>query len=462
MPSINISPVFSDLCLKELFRQLWSYRGTWKLTQRRLQNPNLPTYEFVSKKQARKKIRHIYVCGLGATGSLGVKKFYHPEKTELKSLRTKDVGANQFTRLPEFKSDDKINDIACGYGFTIVAAQVDGTSQTALGFGLNSHSQLGYQASRPGFPLEIVASPSPIWLPTDKPIVEVACGRSHSLLKNSAGEIFSLGNNSFGQCGRPIVEREEYFASKKVHKIGSLPSDIKQIACGQDHSLFLSESGILYSCGWGADGQTGLGDYEDHWEPKRVDGDLRGTQIVKVASCADTVIALDSEGNVFGWGNAEYAQFQTLTRIDHEQFNSPKYLNLSQVPGKIIDIAAGGTMCAVLNDQGQVYVWGFGYLGKGPTVDQSSVPILIPESLFGRNIYNPDSGVVKIYAGLSHFAAVSDKGDLYTWGKNRGGALGFIHSNDQSFPLRVNMDMAAVEKVALGVDHTCAIVERIG
>lgn len=32
---------------------------------------------------------------------------------------------------------------------------------------------------------------------------------------------------------------------------------VHQVACGQDHSLFLTDRGEVYSCGWGADGQTG-------------------------------------------------------------------------------------------------------------------------------------------------------------------------------------------------------------
>lgn len=30
-----------------------------------------------------------------------------------------------------------------------------------------------------------------------------------------------------------------------------------KVACGQDHSLFLTETGKVFACGWGADGQTG-------------------------------------------------------------------------------------------------------------------------------------------------------------------------------------------------------------
>lgn len=35
------------------------------------------------------------------------------------------------------------------------------------------------------------------------------------------------------------------------------PLFVRQVACGQDHSLFLTDKGEVYSCGWGADGQTG-------------------------------------------------------------------------------------------------------------------------------------------------------------------------------------------------------------
>ena len=30
-----------------------------------------------------------------------------------------------------------------------------------------------------------------------------------------------------------------------------------QIACGMDHTLLLSDEGGVFTCGWGADGQTG-------------------------------------------------------------------------------------------------------------------------------------------------------------------------------------------------------------
>ncbi len=34
-----------------------------------------------------------------------------------------------------------------------------------------------------------------------------------------------------------------------------------QVVCGLDHTLLLAESGGVFSCGWGADGQTGIWRY---------------------------------------------------------------------------------------------------------------------------------------------------------------------------------------------------------
>lgn len=442
--------------------QVCHYRA-WA-NPRRLQNPNIlkgiPTFDFVGDGKL-KKTRMVYVCGLGAVGSLGIQKYYKPEKKNFEELKDRDLGQPTFRRVGIFSSSDKIRDIACGYGFTIVACEVDDSSHTALGFGLNNYSQIGYQAIRPGYPLEIVSTPSPIVVPTKTPIAKVACGRSHSLLLNKSRQVFSLGNNSFGQCGRPIKEHELYFGSKTCHQITDLPANVIDILCGQDHSMFLTEDGKLFSCGWGADGQTGLGHYKNQDKPAQVEGDISGAKIIKVSSCADTVLALDNTGNVFGWGNTEYSQFRVLANSESEQFNQPKHLKLSYIPGKIIDVAAGGTVCAILNDRGQVFVWGFGILGLGPQVEHSSKPVLIPETLFGMNQYNPDVKVEQIYANLSHFAAINSQGDLLTWGKNRGQALGFHHSQDQFFPMRVDMNQAVVKKVSLGVDHTCAIVEKV-
>lgn len=64
-------------------------------------------------------------------------------------------------------------------------------------------------------------------------------------------------------------------------------------------SLFITESGKVYSCGWGADGQTGLGKYDNQGHPAAVKGDITSEKIVKVASTGDCVLALNGTCAIF-------------------------------------------------------------------------------------------------------------------------------------------------------------------
>lgn len=54
----------------------------------------------------------------------------------------------------------------------------------------------------------------------------------------------------------------------------------------------------MYACGWGADGQTGLGNYENQSVPARVKGDVTSEKIVKVSSAADCVLALNGKTEI--------------------------------------------------------------------------------------------------------------------------------------------------------------------
>ena len=54
----------------------------------------------------------------------------------------------------------------------------------------------------------------------------------------------------------------------------------------------------MYSCGWGADGQTGLEHYDNESCPKRILGDISTERIVKVSCAADCVLALSDKGEI--------------------------------------------------------------------------------------------------------------------------------------------------------------------
>ncbi|XP_050541875.1 RCC1-like G exchanging factor-like protein isoform X2 [Daktulosphaira vitifoliae] len=369
--------------------------------------------------------QRLYVWGMAEHGALGDLKIRSREKKITFLYRP--------VRL-RFAYSHKITDVACGYGFTVYA--VESKNYKLFGSGLNADSQIGYHDPRRGHPLGIILANIPIQVKfkySDTRIKAVAAGRAHTLLLTSTEGVYALGNNSFGQCGRKIIDNEDYTKLREANNF-VLNEGISKVVCGQDHSLFVTKSGRVYACGWGADGQTGLGHYKNESNPTLIEGDIKDENIVKVSSSADCCLALNDKGEVFGWGNSEYGQLLLDQNI--YQVNTPRALSLNKTVGKVIDIATSGSSCIVLNDEGTVFVWGFGILGKGPEFKQTSTPSPIPPTLFGRNEFNPSTSVKSVYGSLFYMAAITTEGNLYTWGKNKWGQLGLGHLKDQYFPLK--------------------------
>lgn len=244
--------------------------------------------------------RRVYVWGLSETGALGTHK-------SLKTQSQKQAAFIQHPTRLQFAERHEVLDVAAGYGFTAFAVRnTDGIS--LFGCGINTDSQLGYQHrdGRPDATLELVIYPAPIQLPVaadgQSPVQVQRCsaGRAHLLALDSGGRVYTLGNNAYGQCGRPIVAGEAYAGSGTVHVLDGVEGRrIADVQCGQDHSLLLTECGRVYACGWGADGQTGLGHYGSTAQPTWVRGAIDGERIVRLAGSVDCVLALNGE---WVWG----------------------------------------------------------------------------------------------------------------------------------------------------------------
>lgn len=425
-------------------------------TKKKVHDPSeeelLPIFQYPISKSTD---RRVYVWGFAETGALGI---HLPRGKKGKKSYKNNFKLVWHPMRSSFAERFDITNIACGYGFTVTSIKTS-EQHKVFGTGINTDSQIGYHSPRRNHPLELLLSYAPIYIPyksLECEIKAVAAGRAHTIILTDKEGVYTLGNNAYGQCGRKVNVNEEYKGSMVTHNIQKLGKEnIVDVCCGQDHSLFITESGKVYACGWGADGQTGLGNYDNRSTPTAVIGDITTEKIVKVASTGDCVLALNNKGELFGWGNSEYGQIPMATT--QHQVNTPyALLNFTRGLGRIVDIAAGGSFCMIVNDQGDVFVWGFGLLGLGPNVQHTATPKQIPPTLFGRNEFNPECVVKKISCGISHLAAVTNNGDLYMWGRNRQGCLGLGNTNDQHFPLKVAIG-AHVLKVACSVDHSVAV-----
>ncbi|KAK0044894.1 Williams-Beuren syndrome chromosomal region 16 protein [Biomphalaria pfeifferi] len=432
-------------------------RNNWRKNYAKREAKKQIVHEYVG--DSAKKTPIIYAWGTASSGALGIASYVRPElKFRGKAFCLEKI--NRPARVRFFDIQElKPYDIACGYGFTVIAVQFH-SKKLVLGTGINTDSQIGFHEvpKGSGRVLDQLIEPSQLRLPLQKPddckVTTLACGRAHTVVVVENEGVFTLGNNSYGQCGRSVVEAEDYSKNQAINKVTELPSNIIKVFCGQDHTLFLTDTGEVYSCGLGADGQTGLGHYKNTGKPEKVKGDIEGVKIVSLGSRGDCTLAVSESGELFGWGNSEYNQLGLVT--NETQVNVPRHVNVPHC-GKVVKAVAGGSICALLNDKGQVFVWGYGILGKGPKLEITSSPSQIPEPIFGCNELSSDTKVVDIESGLTYLAAQNDKKVIFTHGEETTMECWVLGKNkNQFFPLRISLPAQAV-KMACGLDHMVAL-----
>lgn len=97
---------------------------------------------------------------------------------------------------------------------------------------------LGFNEKDKKFPNGLITEPRPINLPikdSSTKVLDMSAGRAHLLVLTNEG-VFTLGNNAYGQCGRPIILNENYENSRVVHHIPNIKEKkIKAVTAGQDH-----------------------------------------------------------------------------------------------------------------------------------------------------------------------------------------------------------------------------------
>lgn len=151
-------------------------------------------------------------------------------------------------------------------------------------------------------------------------VLQVAVGKSHGLLLTNEGVVYSWGtDNVLGQLGRQAPSpKEELKPGPVIIGESQKMETIVQIACGKYHSLALDENGRLYSWGSNHGGQCGIHcegeqDYvANHYVEKSPiqiakfhGNDSHHT--VKSCSCGpDSSACVTVDGHVWVWGAVSY------------------------------------------------------------------------------------------------------------------------------------------------------------
>ena len=100
-------------------------------------------------------------------------------------------------------------------------------------------------------------------------VIQIACGDDHCLVLTKGGQLYTWGDNQFGQLGiGPAAVGKKVAVPSPLDCLNPLP--IRSIACGAHHSFIVSHSGAVYAWGKNNMGQLGLGDTDDRCFPTQV------------------------------------------------------------------------------------------------------------------------------------------------------------------------------------------------
>jgi alpha-tubulin suppressor-like RCC1 family protein len=136
---------------------------------------------------------------------------------------------------------------------------------------------------------------------------------------------------------------------------------IVQVACGVDHTVFLTDLGKVYCSGQNTHYQLGDGTSMDHDNPTQVTK-LDHINITKISCGSSFTVALTDTGNVVMWGTLRHGD-----KYGNVVLQEPAYVKpLKRV--NIVDIASGGAHVLALDSGGNLYTWGYVISTHGLTI----------------------------------------------------------------------------------------------
>lgn len=271
--------------------------------------------------------------------------------------------------------------------------------------------------------------PQPIKALSGLVIKQIACGDCHCLAITGDGVVHSWGRNQNGQLG--LGNNEDALVPRKVTAFDGIK--VRMLAAGAEHTAAVTETGKLYGWGWGRYGNLGLGDRKDRLVPEEVTS-VQGENMLMVACGWRHTMCVASSGTMYTFGWSKYGQ---LGHGDFEDQLVPHPVSALK-DYTISQISGGWRHSVALNTEGKLFAWGwnkFGQVGVGNNEDQSSPQLLKTLT----------EAIAQVACGWRHTVAVSELGNVFSWGRGTSGQLGHGDCVDRNLPKRVEALSAAGE-----------------
>jgi len=370
-------------------------------------------------------------------------------------------------------------------------------------FGLNERGQLGIGKTHKREITYPSVSPREVLIPTELPSVKaisVSAGGQHSMLLDHRGNVFTFGNNAYGQLGHATGE----ICTQKLIMVPEVKG-ARAISAGSFHSMVIGPDHSVWVFGRNDKGQLGLRRSEQidesDWvvseeslslrrdrphdlmtlsKPMRIPN-LRA-KVVSAGGRHSVLIDLD-RFTVWTFGDNTFGQLGVGDPFATEVWNS----DIPQpIPGiTAVDVSAGGYHTLILDTEGNVWAFGnndHGQLGLGDTIIRY-IPVKVPNLkaikisagydfslvidtehrllLFRNGItVIPNLRASDISVGI-HSIVVTTDNRVYTFGRNDYGQLGIGDTLSRDPPVLIDgirvTPISMFKMISAGYHHSLVI-----
>jgi alpha-tubulin suppressor-like RCC1 family protein len=277
-------------------------------------------------------------------------------------------------------------------------------------------------------------------------IKDVICGSYHTFILTVNNKIFAAGSNSTGQLGLG-----DYYDRHEFTEIDWTNGNIKQVACGDEHTIILTENNEIFASGRNNYGQLGLGDLENRYEFIKIQWPFGN--IKQIICGGDYTLILTSDNQIFASGNNENGQLG-LDNFDINQSIEFIKINEFQLTRENIkQVACGFAHTIILTENNNIYGFGSNTSGQLGLNDDDNINLFTKIEWTNRNIKQI------ICEGDSTFI-LTDNNKIFASGRNNYGQLGFGNNDYVNEFTEIEWTNGNIKQIICGGEHSFILTDN--
>jgi hypothetical protein len=210
---------------------------------------------------------------------------------------------------------------------------------------------------------------------------------------------------------------------------------IARAAVGSSHTLISTTKGEVYAWGRGEQGQLGLPHALGAASPQLL-STFVGKNIIEISAGESHSAAVTDDGGLYMWGSNEQGQCGIGKGIPFSMILTPRFVP-SFLGVRISRVSCGYRFTAAVTEQGEIWTWGegqAGQLGCGRHTTKT-----VPQLAAAVDMTSGSDGFADVACGWCHCLGLSRGGEIFSWGLNAHGQLGLGDHKARHYPEKMSV-----------------------